>query len=120
MTIQEKLAKLEAAGLAASKGKSWIDLLQSNGCEVRLFDSQYTVWLSCKKEEFRQSEKDAEFIIAATTEFSGLVGALREAVATLQYINKGGNTGGWDTDCEDYEERAAAALETISQKIGAE
>jgi hypothetical protein len=36
---------------------------------------------------------------------------LAVAVGALKVIAKGGNTGGWDTDCELYEEIAKNALE---------
>jgi len=44
---------------AATPGKSWIDLLQTGGCWLKLFDSTYTIHLQSRLGNFKQTENDA-------------------------------------------------------------
>jgi len=64
MTID--IEKLREAAERATPGKSWINLLQSNGCEVQLFDRQYTIWLAVDKtKNYKQTEIDGMYIALA-------------------------------------------------------
>ena len=44
-----------------AKRKSWINRLHSDGCEIQLFDREYTIWLSGRNME--QIERDAQHIV---------------------------------------------------------
>ena len=46
----------------ATPKEFWINLSQSNGFELQLFNRKYTVWLSCEPENYKDTQKDAEFI----------------------------------------------------------
>ncbi len=68
------LAQIEERVKAATPGKSWINMLQSNGCEVQLYDQTYTIHLACKYgEDFKQTERDAELLINARTDIEILL-----------------------------------------------
>jgi hypothetical protein len=82
----ERIGAIRARLEAATPGKSWINLLQSNGCEVSLFDKTYTVWLTARGGEFKQTERDGELLANAPADLAWLldeVERLREALREL-------------------------------------
>lgn len=82
------LTKLRKKAEAVSTGRSWINILQSDGCEVQLFDRRYTIWLSCKRdiEAMRQSEKDAEFLVSSRDVILSLLDRIEAYEEALKYI----------------------------------
>jgi hypothetical protein len=89
MNITEIKLRLEAA----TPGKNWINLSQSDGCEIQLFDRKYTIWLSIKREfppssEYEQLMKDAELLVHAPTDISNLLKAFEIMREVLEWHQK--------------------------------
>ena len=103
-----RLQMIEARIKAATPGKCWVDALQSNGCEVQLFDRTYTVWLTRSKQTpVEQTERDAHLIAHAPSDLSALVSALRIAVRELTELSEG-----------DAHSIAGQALAEIAKVVG--
>jgi patatin-like phospholipase/acyl hydrolase len=79
-------------------GLSYINQLQSSGCELSFFNKEYTVFLNAREphtiesKNFVRTEIDAEFITLAANNIPKLLEAVKKMRDALEfYIEDGGN-----------------------------
>lgn len=105
MMTREELDNLKRLAAEATPGKSFINLCQSNGTELCLFNREYTIHLATKQNGWKQAACDAEFIAAANPlVIAELVTRLIECEEALTKLS------GAASDCliNDEEEREYA------------
>ncbi len=79
------IQRVRALLAAATPGESFIDVLESDGCDVWLFGRTYKIRLACERgdAEYKQAERDAELLIKAPTDLSlalEMLTVMREAL----------------------------------------